>query len=167
MVYLGPVEWSYRRFILHYAHLCVAADGVASFCIGSEMRGLTQIRGVGNSFPAVDALRVLANDVRGVLGAAVKIGYVADWSEYFGYQPQDGSGDVFFNLDPLWADANIDFIGIDNYMPVSDWRDEDDHADSSWGSIYNTEYLKAILPVERDLTGTIIQKRQTRHKTAA
>ena len=29
----------------------------------------------------------------------------ADWSEYFGHQPADGSGDVFFHLDPLWADA--------------------------------------------------------------
>lgn len=143
VVYSGPAEWSYRRFILHYAYLCVAAGGVASFCIGSEMRGLTQIRGAGNSFPAVDAMRLLAGDVRSVLGAGTKIGYAADWSEYFGYQPQDGSGDVFFNLDPLWADDDIDFIGIDNYMPLSDWRDGDEHADADWGSIYNTEYLKA------------------------
>ena len=42
--YSGPDEWSYRRFILHCAALCVAAGGVESFCIGSEMRSLTQIR---------------------------------------------------------------------------------------------------------------------------
>jgi hypothetical protein len=139
--YTGPDEFSYRRFILHQAHLCAAAGGVEAFCIGSEMRGLTRIRGVGG-FPAVDALRALAADVRAVLPDA-EIGYAADWSEYYGYQPQDGSGDVFFHLDPLWADPNIDFIGIDNYMPLSDWRDGTDHADAGWGSIYNLEYLKA------------------------
>ena len=141
--YNGPAEWSYRRFILHYAHLCAAAGGVQAFCIGSEMRGLTQIRGAGNAFPAVNALRTLAQDVRAILGPATKIGYAADWSEYFGYQPQDGSGDVFFHLDPLWADDEIDFVGIDNYMPLSDWRAGNDHADAAWGSIYNTDYLKS------------------------
>ncbi len=141
--YTGPSEWSYRRFILHQAYLCAAAGGVDAFCIGSEMRGLTQVRGAGGAFVAVAALQALAGDVRAVLGAGVKIGYAADWSEYFGYQPQDGTGDVYFHLDPLWSDANIDFIGIDNYMPMSDWRDGTDHADVDWGSIYNTEYLKS------------------------
>ena len=128
-------EWGYRRFILHYAHLCAVAGGVDAFCIGSEMRGLTQIRGAGDSFPAVAALRQLAAEVRAILGPATKISYAADWSEYFGYHDRDGN--VYFHLDPLWADANIDFIGIDNYMPLSDWRDGEDHADAGWGSIYN------------------------------
>ena len=141
--YTGPAEFSYRRFILHYAHLCAVAGGVDAFCIGSEMRGLTRIRSDAVSFPGVEALRQLAADVRSVLGPDVKISYAADWSEYFGYHPQDGSGDVLFNLDPLWADPAIDFIGIDNYMPVSDWRDGDDHADAVWGSVYNLDYLKA------------------------
>ncbi|MCW3782228.1 baseplate multidomain protein megatron [Defluviimonas salinarum] len=141
VTYTGPEEWSYRRFILHYAHLCAAAGGVTAFCIGSEMRGLTQIRGAGDSFPAVTALRALAADVRSILGPSVMIGYAADWSEYFGYQ--DGTGDLFYHLDPLWADANIDFVGIDNYMPLADWRDGHDHADAHWGSIYNLDYLKA------------------------
>ncbi|MDJ1007523.1 MAG: glycoside hydrolase TIM-barrel-like domain-containing protein [Paracoccaceae bacterium] len=141
--YTGPEEFSYRRFILHYAHLCALAGGVEAFCIGSEMPGLTRIRSSETDFPAVEALRQLAADVRGILGPDVKIGYAADWSEYFGYHPQDGSGDVFFNLDPLWADPEIDFVGIDNYMPVSDWRDGDAHADAGWGAIYNLDYLKA------------------------
>ncbi|WP_204114639.1 baseplate multidomain protein megatron [Shimia biformata] len=141
--YSGPAEWRYRRFILHQAALCAAAGGVSAFCIGSEMRGLTQIRGAGGSFPAVAALRQLAADVRQILGPDCQIGYAADWSEYFGYHPQDGSGDVYFHLDPLWSDDNIDFIGIDNYMPLSDWRDGADHADAGWGSIYDLDYLKA------------------------
>ncbi|WP_375570612.1 glycoside hydrolase/phage tail family protein [Seohaeicola saemankumensis] len=141
--YNGPQEWRYNRFILHHAALCAAAGGVDSFCIGSEMRGLTQLRGANNSFPAVTALRALAAQVRAILGPLVKIGYAADWSEYFGYQPTDGSGDRFFHLDPLWADANIDFVGIDNYMPLSDWREGRDHADAAWNTIYNPAYLRA------------------------
>jgi hypothetical protein len=140
--YAGPEEWSFRRFILHYAHLCAAAGGVEAFCIGSELRGLTQIRDA-DGFPAVAALRALAADVRAVLGPECKISYAADWSEYFGYHPQDGSGDLYFHLDPLWADENVDFIGIDNYMPLSDWREGEDHADAHWGSIYDLDYLRA------------------------
>ncbi|MEL7253807.1 MAG: glycoside hydrolase/phage tail family protein [Pseudomonadota bacterium] len=142
VTYNGPEEFSYRRFILHQAALCAAAGGVESFCIGSEMRRLTQIRGANNFFPAVAQLRALAVDVRTLLGPDVKISYAADWSEYFGYQPQDGSGDRFFHLDPLWADPNIDFIAIDNYMPLSDWRDGTDHLDAQGhNSIYDLDYL--------------------------
>lgn len=138
--YSGPDAWGYRRFILHYARLCAVAGGVDAFCIGSEMRSLTQIRGAGDSFPAVDALRQLAQDVRAILGPETKISYAADWSEYFGHQ---ADGNLYFNLDPLWADPNVDFIGIDNYMPLSDWRDGEDHADAGWGAIYNLDYLRA------------------------
>ena len=138
--YSGPDEWRYRRFILHQAALCAAAGGVSAFCIGSEMRGLTQIRGAANSFPAVAALIDLAAEVRAILGPNTKLTYAADWSEYFGYMTAEG--DRFFHLDPLWADANIDFIGIDNYMPLSDWRDGEDHLDAGWGSIYNLDYLR-------------------------
>jgi hypothetical protein len=144
VVYTGPAEWSYRRFILHYAHLCALAGGVDAFCIGSELRGLTQIRGALGSFPVVEQLISLAHEVRAILGPDVKIGYAADWSEYFGYQPQDGTGDVYFHLDPLWADDDIDFVGIDNYVPLSDWRDEPGHADAGVaGSIYDLEYLQS------------------------
>ena len=143
VTYTGPEEWSLSRFVLHYAALCAAAGGVDAFCVGSELRGLTQIRGAGNSFPFVAALRGLAGEVRSLLGAGTKIGYAADWSEYFGYQPQDGSGDVFFHLDPLWADDEIDFVGIDNYMPLSDWREGDAHLDADQGEIYNLDYLRA------------------------
>lgn len=124
--FTGPAtEWSYRRFLLHYAHLAKAAGGVDAFVIGSELRGLTTLRDDQNRFPFVELLEELANEVRSVLGAGATITYAADWSEYFGYQPADGSGDVFFHLDSLWAHPAIDAVGIDNYMPLSDWRDED------------------------------------------
>ncbi|KUF11928.1 baseplate multidomain protein megatron [Pseudoponticoccus marisrubri] len=140
--YSGPEEWSFSRFILHQAALCAVAGNVTAFCIGTEMRSLTQIRGAAG-FPAVLALRALAAECRALLGPEVKIGYAADWSEYFGYHPQDGSGDLYFHLDPLWADDEIDFIGIDNYMPLSDWREGTEHADAHWGAIYNPDYLRA------------------------
>lgn len=142
VAYHGPDEWSYRRFILHQAALCAAVGGVEAFCIGSEMRGLTQIRGANDSFPAVAQLVDLAAEVRSLLGPEVKISYAADWSEYFGYQP--GGGDRFFHLDPLWADANIDFIGIDNYMPLSDWREGEAHLDAqTWPAIHDLAYLQS------------------------
>lgn len=128
--YSGPAnDWGYRRFALHMASLAKAAGGVNSICIGSEMRSMTQVRSGVTSYPFVDALKALAGDVRTIVGASTKIGYAADWSEYHSHRPDDGSGDVIFNLDPLWSDDDIDFIGIDNYFPISDWRDGSDHLD--------------------------------------
>ncbi len=141
--YAGPTDWGLRRMILHYAQLCKAAGGVDAFLIGSELRGLTSVRDSASTYPAVSQLASLAADVKSLLPAA-KISYAADWSEYFGHQPGDGSGDVFFNLDPLWANANVDFIGIDNYMPLSDWRDGAAHLDAQIApNIYDLAYLRA------------------------
>lgn len=141
VTYAGPAEWTYSRFILHCAKLAAIARGVDAFLIGSEMRGLTTARSSESAYPFVGALADLAGEVRTILGAA-KISYAADWSEYFGHHPVDGSGDVFFHLDPLWADANIDFVGIDNYLPLADWRDGADHADAeAWDSGRETAYL--------------------------
>ena len=83
--------------------------------------------------------------MKAVLGPNTKVTYAADWSEYFGHHPQDGSGDVYFHLDPLWASPSIDAIGIDLYWPLSDWRDGYDHADAIAGvhSIYDLNYLKS------------------------
>jgi len=139
-----PDDWGLRRMILHYAHLCAAAGGVDSFLIGSELRGLTQVRSGASNYPAVAELVDLAADVRAILGAGTAISYAADWSEYFGHHPQDGSGDVFFHLDPLWADANTDFVGIDNYTPLADWRDGLDHLDAEdWDAITDLDYLRS------------------------
>jgi hypothetical protein len=121
--YTGPNEWSLRRFILHYAKLAQLAGGVDSFVLGSELVGLTTLRSGQGQFPAVDALKTLAADVRGVLGASPTLTYGADWTEYAGYRPQDGSHDVYFHLDPLWADPAISAVGLDWYPPLSDWRD--------------------------------------------
>jgi len=143
VTYSGPAEWSLRRMVLHYAKLCAIAGGVEAFLIGSELRGLTTLRGSANSYPFVQALVALAAEVKTILPAA-KVSYAADWTEYFGHQPADGSNDCFFHLDPLWSSANVDFIGIDNYMPLADWRDGAQHTDRLAGvtSIHDLAYLK-------------------------
>src|SRR5690606_37928565 len=56
-----------------------------------------------------------------------KLSYAADWSEYAGWR--DG-GKAIFHLDPLWADADIDYVGIDWYPPLADWRDGDGGVDA-------------------------------------
>ncbi|MEL6218091.1 MAG: glycoside hydrolase TIM-barrel-like domain-containing protein, partial [Pseudomonadota bacterium] len=130
VTYTGPTEWSWRRFTLHLAALGAAAGGVEAICIGSEFRELTTLRSGKTAYPAVDHLIDLAAEVRQLLPTA-KISYAADWSEYWGHQPNDGSGDRIFHLDPLWADGNIDFVGIDDYLPLSDWRHSEGHADAA------------------------------------
>lgn len=140
--YAGPPDWGYRRFVLHQAALCAAAGGVGAFCLGSELRPLTCLRGADGRFPFVEGLRDLAGEVRALLGPEVKLGYAADWTEYGAYVPQDGSGDVLFPLDALWADPRVDFIGIDAYAPLADWRDGADHADAAAGVIHDRAYLQ-------------------------
>ncbi len=122
-------DQSYRHMLLHYAHLAKAAADIGysldGFVIGSEMVALTHVRDDQNTFPFVTALCNLASDISGLLGSQTQLTYAADWSEYFGYHPQDGSGDVYFHLDELWSHPSIYAVGIDNYMPLSDWRDQD------------------------------------------
>ena len=121
--------------------LGVVVDGSARIANG---QGTATIR-----FSERADVEPIFRDIAGgiILGAGPKIGYASDWSEYFGHHPADGSGDVFFHLDPLWSDANIDFVGIDNYMPLSDWRDGFDHADAALApAIYDRAYLQSNIP---------------------
>ncbi|WP_372758113.1 glycoside hydrolase TIM-barrel-like domain-containing protein, partial [Mariniflexile sp.] len=152
-------DYTYRRMILHYAWLYVLASKqlteaeklkLSTFYIGSELRGLTQTRSTASSvqnavYPAVEKLSQLADDVKAVFNANglsnVKIGYAADWSEYHSHKPNDGSGDVYFNMDKLWSNPNIAKVSIDNYLPLSDWRDSETHEDFGAGLIskYNVD----------------------------
>lgn len=137
-------EWGLRRMVLHQAALAAEA-GVDAFVIGSELRGLTTVRGAGGTYPAVAKLKSLAAAVRAVVGPAVQLGYAADWSEYFGHQP--GGSHAVFHLDPLWADPNIDFVGVDWYPPVTDWREGEAHLDAQAGFFgpHDPAYLRAGL----------------------
>jgi len=137
-------DYKYKNFILHHANIARRAGGVDRFIIGSEMRALTVLRDQNDAFPAVENMILLARDVRAMLGAETGLTYAADWTEYFGYHPQDGSGDVFYHLDDLWADDAITAIGIDAYFPLSDWREGMVHRDSGAAeNIYDLSYLSS------------------------
>ncbi len=153
VVYSGaPTDYTFRRMILHYASLCALAGGIDLFLIGSELRGLEQIRGPnwtpagtldtdGHAvwdYPFVDGLITLARDVRALFdkaglprdgaGKHNLIGYSADWSVWMGVQHQDASGNNFGqwpHLDRLYADDSIDVVSFDNYLPLSDWTSGD------------------------------------------
>ena len=146
--FFGPAapsaqDWCYRRFILHCADLCLRAGGVDAFLVGSELASLTRIRSAPGIYPAADALARLAQDVKRLLGPSVKISYGADWTEY-GAHVLDGGKEVRFPLDVVWASAAVDFIGIDAYFPLSDWRDGVAHEDASIAaSVYDVNYLRA------------------------
>ncbi|VAV99763.1 Gene Transfer Agent host specificity protein [hydrothermal vent metagenome] len=141
VAFTGSAQWSFRRMVLHYAHLCALAGGVDGFLIGSELRGLSRLRSSGNAYPVVTALCDLAQDAASILPQA-KISYAADWSEYFGHQPADGTGDVYFHLDAFWAHPSVDFIGIDWYTPLADWREGSAHLDAdNFQKIHDLEYL--------------------------
>jgi uncharacterized protein (TIGR02217 family) len=137
-------DFTYSRFVLHYANLIVVAGGVNLFTIGSEMRGIEAIRGPawtmagtldggGHAtwdYPAVAKLMTLIDQSRSIFDAAGLtknlssrlnlITYSADWSQWTGCQHAGISG-IFPHMDPLYAMANCDLVSFDNYLPMSDW----------------------------------------------
>jgi hypothetical protein len=140
-VYAGPNEWSWRRFVLHMAALGKAAGGVDALVIGSELPALTRVRSASGVYPAAAELRALAAEARKIVGPGTKLTYAADWTEY-GAHVLDGGAEVRFPLDPLWASADIDAVGIDWYAPLADWRDGTGHADQAvTQSVYDPAYL--------------------------
>ena len=119
VTYSGTEEWTQRRMILHYATLLgdLMTSGDA-FLVGSEMVGLSRDQaGWGTG------LASLMGDVRQKLASGVKVSYAGDWSEY-----------QMTNLSSAWTAA--DFIGIDWYMPLTDWR-------SSADAVYTRDAFKA------------------------
>ncbi len=139
--------FGFRHFILHHARLAKRAGGVDTFLIGSEMARLTKARDHQGRFPFVEALVEIAAEAKSILGPQTKVSYAADWTEYGSYAPGDGSGDVLFPMDQLWASDAVDFIGVDWYPPASDWRDGEDHLDyeAALGTLENEDYLRSQL----------------------
>jgi hypothetical protein len=119
----GDDGWNYRNMVLHYASLSAAAGGVDAFLIGSELAALTRVRSASGVYPAVNALVALAADVKAIVGGGTAVTYGADWTEYGAHVVDGAAHEVRFPLDPLWASASIDAIGIDYYAPLADWRD--------------------------------------------
>ena len=107
----------FNAFIRHYSQLSVDGvnlkDIIDAFVIGSEMVGMTGFTDTPGNYPAVNQLVTLAGLVQSDLGGAVSVTYAADWSEYH-------STNGWFNMDPLWASSDIDFVGIDSYFPITE-----------------------------------------------
>ena len=136
--YSGPVEWGLRRFVLHMATIAKAAGGVDDFLVGSELVGLTRVRASSNTYPAVAALASLVTSTKSYL-PGTRVSYAADWSEYHSHQPAGGG--LVFNMDQLWAAC--DFVAIDNYLPLTDWRNSGSNIDSEIAfSPYDETYLR-------------------------
>jgi hypothetical protein len=143
----------YLRFIRHCMTLCEQAGGVDAFAIGSEMVGLNRIRDGSGAYPAVPFWRQIAAEAKTRLGANCTVTYAADWSEYR-YNDRGGAN-VDFPLDALWADSNIDAVGIDAYFPITDTdRSLTDPATigAGWGSGELISYFYAS-EADRDLAG--------------
>ncbi len=136
----GHRLYALRGMILHYARLCAEAGGVEAFLIGSELRELSRLCDRQGRYEFANRLKLLAAEVRAILPDA-KISYAADWSEYGAHV--SASQHIGFPLDNFWGDENCDFIGIDNYLPLADWRDGPDHEDAKkTAEIYRQDYLQ-------------------------
>ena len=131
----------YDDMVNHYATLCDTAGGVDGFVIGSELVGLTTSRSALGNYPAVTRLTSLAASVKAIVGTGTDVTYAADWSEWV-HSTADG---YWFHLDPLWSSASIDVCSVDNYLPMSDWRDGTQHLDydgvNGPVSPYDPDYL--------------------------
>jgi len=129
----------YEDFIAHLAGLCDDAGGVYGFCVGTEFPGLTQVIDEAGNFPAVDKFTALIGTVK-ALNVATFVGYAADWTEY---KNVFIGGNLYYNMDKLWAAS--DFIGVDNYMPLGDWRDNTFHKDylDGWISENDEKYIES------------------------
>lgn len=103
----------YNNFIKHYTRLL--KDDIDAVIIGSEMKSLTSIfNEQDGTYPAVEEFCNLAQEIKNIVNTNTKITYTSDWSEYH----HDNRGN--YNLDTLWSNENIDFIGIDAYFPLTD-----------------------------------------------
>lgn len=131
----------YNAFIRHYSQLSVDGvnlkDKVDAFVIGTEMIGITSYDSGGNNYPGVTNLVSLAALVKGDM-PSTSLTYAADWTEY---HSQGG----YYNMDALWSSANIDFVGIDNYMPLTPDLDQsaitEEKIKEGWESGEGWEYF--------------------------
>ena len=166
VTYSGPDEWSFRRFILHCAHLCEAAGGVDAFIMGSELIGATTLRSSASAFPFVTALvepRRRRED-RALAGHQAHL-----WRELDRAPGLCAAGRLGRRLFPprpaLGVSADIDAVGIDVYWPLSDWRDGEDHLDFEPGRDHLRPRLSARqCPRRRGLRFLLSRRRRDRQR---
>ena len=102
----------YNTFILNYANLL--KNDIDAFLIGNDLSFLTKQYDNENSFPAVNNLIKLAEGVKNILHENVLVSYSANFDEYHHHKETK-----IYNLDPLWASENIDFIGVKAYFKLT------------------------------------------------
>jgi hypothetical protein len=105
-------QTGYNKFILHYAELL--KDSVDIFSIGNELKLLTYAQNQYLQFPAVKQLVNLAVQTKEIMGADVKLTYMANWGEY---HHVDGG---IYHLDPLWSNDNLDLVAMSASYPLTD-----------------------------------------------
>lgn len=129
-------QWNYTRFIMHYANLAELAGGVYSFCIGSDLRGLTL-----KSSNVIDALKTIADDL--ATNMTSKITYEASCYEY---GAQINGNAIEWPLDALWASDSISYVSIKFDVDWTDWNASPTAIDNSrYVNIYNSQYLRDTL----------------------
>lgn len=134
----------YGKFVKHYASLEIKGEKLSKYMgdiiIGSELEGLTNYKNSKGIHTSVDELVKLAGEVRSIVGQDVKITYAANWTEY--HHASDG----YHPLDKLWADKNIDYVGIDAYFKLTDGLQEKDitieKISKGWESGVDFDYEK-------------------------
>lgn len=143
-VYTGDQsDFSYQRFILHYAFLMKVINArfnnpIRGIVVGNSLLNLTKAYdGVG--YPAVNNLNSLVNNVKAITNKEVS--YAAHLNEWNNDKGVTNSY-VNFNMDPLWANPNLDYIGLSWFSPLTDWRDQHANIDKTiYGQIYSQPYL--------------------------
>lgn len=133
-------EEGYNKFILHYANLEYSniklKDVIDSFCIGSELKGLTSIKVNEYLYPAIHQLKELSSLIRNIMGPDIKLTYSANWGDEYHNS----------NLDPLWCDSNIDWVGVSAYFPLTDNLSQDkityNIIKNGWSSGEGIDYYK-------------------------
>ena len=124
----------------------MTAGGVDALIIGSEMRGLTFAARRGRTrFRSSTALVTLAADVRAIVGGGDEADLCGGLVGVFRAAAGRRATSSFTSIRCGRRD-DIDAVGIDNYMPLADWRDGTDHADAAIADgPYDPAYLEASI----------------------
>ena len=105
--------------ILHYAHLCAAAGGVDAFLIGSELRGLTQVRERRVDLSGGRrARRSRGRRARRSSGPARSSATPPTGRSTSGTTRRTARATSSSTSTRSGRTPTIDFVGIDNYMPL-------------------------------------------------
>lgn len=143
---LTESQWHRVSLIIESGFVRAEVDGITgdSFAMTGAVFNTTANLVIGATDNTASPLQGKITSVRITKGHAR-----SDESFYIGPYPEEPKN-IFFNMDTLWD--TCDFVAIANFMPMSDWRDGENHADygttnDSYGNprsrqIYSLDYLK-------------------------